>query len=151
MLYSGLKKIHILFYSILYTIPTQRDLDSTGLASWLGSSLPPSPPPTCFTHSRSSKVGPAMQLVHSRVHKTTYAPMIYTALCVMFLMRADIRWGSGGGVGAGNLEFCWPQMALAYRLVPFHRAQNSRFPAPTPPPLPHLISARIKNITHGAV
>jgi hypothetical protein len=33
--------------------------------------------------------GPAMQLVNSLVHKTTYAPMIYTALCVMLLMRAD--------------------------------------------------------------
>ena len=51
--------------------------------------------------------------------------------------------GRGGGVGAGNLEFCGPQIALAYRLVLFHRGpQNSRFPAPTPsppPPLPHVI------------
>ncbi len=46
-----------------------------------------------------------------------------------------------------------PLMALAYRLVPFHRGpQNSRFPAPTPPTTsPRHVSARIKNITHGAV
>ncbi len=31
-------------------------------------------------------------------------------------------WGSGGwGGGAGNLEFFGPQIALAYRLVQFHR------------------------------
>jgi hypothetical protein len=35
--------------------------------------------------------------------------------------------------------FFGPLMALAYRLVPFHRGpQNSRFPAPTPPPLPQV-------------
>ncbi len=40
--------------------------------------------------------------------------MIYTALCVMFLMRADtLRGDVGGGVGAGNLEFFGPQMARA--------------------------------------
>jgi hypothetical protein len=38
-----------------------------------------------------------------------YAPMSYTAPCVRFLMRADTlrgEVGGGGGVGAGNLEFC---------------------------------------------
>jgi hypothetical protein len=42
---------------------------------------------------------------------TIYAPMIYfyTAPCVMFSMRADTLCGEGGGgVGAGNLEFCGP-------------------------------------------
>jgi hypothetical protein len=41
---------------------------------------------------------------------TIYAPMIYTAPCVMVLMRADTyvgKWG-GGGFGAGNLDFCGP-------------------------------------------
>jgi hypothetical protein len=53
-----------------------------------------------------------------------------------------ITWGSGG-----------PLMALACRLVPFHRGpQNSRFPAPTPPTTsPRNVSARIKSITHEAV
>ncbi len=37
------------------------------------------------------------------VHKTNYAPMIYTALCVMFLMQAaSITWASGRGLGPGN-------------------------------------------------
>jgi hypothetical protein len=40
------------------------------------------------------------------VHKTTYAPMIYTALCIMFWMRAYPLLG----------RVFWPQMALAYRL-----------------------------------
>jgi hypothetical protein len=38
-------------------------------------------------------------LEDSRVHKTTYAPMIYTASCVMFLMRADTLCGEVGGLG----------------------------------------------------
>ncbi len=39
---------------------------------------------------------------------TIYAPMIYTAPCVMFLMRADTYVGKWWGVGAGNLVFCGP-------------------------------------------
>ncbi len=51
------------------------------------------------------------------VHKTTYSPMIYTSLCIMFWMRAyPITWAGGRGLGPGILEFFWPQMALAYRL-----------------------------------
>jgi hypothetical protein len=43
------------------------------------------------------------------VHKTTYAPMIYTALCVMLLMRAAyITRASGRGLGPGNQEFFRP-------------------------------------------
>ena len=39
-----------------------------------------------------------------QIHKTTYAPMIYTALCIMLLMRAaSITWASGKGLGPGNL------------------------------------------------
>ncbi len=66
---------------------------------------------------------PDSATLDSRVHKTTYAPMIYTAQCVMVLMRADTLCGEvgGGGVGAGNLEFFGPQIALAYRLVQFHK------------------------------
>jgi hypothetical protein len=51
------------------------------------------------SETRSSKLGPAIQLGDSRVHKTTYAPMIYTAPCVMFLMRADtVRGEVVGGL-----------------------------------------------------
>ncbi len=41
----------------------------------------------------------AITVVHSRVHKTTYAPMIDTALCVMFLMPADTLRMEVGGWG----------------------------------------------------
>ncbi len=64
----------------------------------------------------------------------------------------SIPWGSGRGVGTGNLEFCGRQMALAYWLDAIPRGpQNSRFPMPAPLPLPHNVSARNKNITQGAV
>jgi hypothetical protein len=43
------------------------------------------------------------------VHKSTYAPMIYTALCIIYL-------GKWRGLGPGNLEFFGPQMAFAYQL-----------------------------------
>ncbi len=68
------------------------------------------------------------------VHKTTYAPKIYTSLCVMLLMQAaSITWASGRGLGPGNLEFFGPQMALAYRLNAIsQRPKNSRFPGPNP-------------------
>ena len=50
----------------------------------------------------------------SHVHKITYAPMIYTAQCVVVLMRAnDFTWASGRGVERGNLEFFGPEMTLA--------------------------------------
>ncbi len=54
-----------------------------------------SPPPT--PHLPPPHLGPAIQLGDSRVHKTTYAPMIYTAQCVMFLMQADTLHGEVGG------------------------------------------------------
>jgi hypothetical protein len=38
---------------------------------------------------------------------TIYAPKIYTAPYVRFLLRADTLRGEVGG-GAGNLEFCGP-------------------------------------------
>jgi hypothetical protein len=36
------------------------------------------------------------------VHKTTYSSMIYTALCIMFWMRAYPLLGQVGGVGPWN-------------------------------------------------
>jgi hypothetical protein len=41
----------------------------------------------------------AITVVHSRVHKTTYAPMIDTALCLMFFMPADTLRMEVGGWG----------------------------------------------------
>jgi hypothetical protein len=64
------------------------------------------------------------------VHKTTYAPMVYTAPCVMLLMRAaSITWARGRGMGSGNLKFFGPQMALAYRLDAISQGpKNAKFP-----------------------
>ncbi len=62
-------------------------------------------------------------LARPRLHKTTYAPiyMIYTSLCVRFWTWADrLRGEVGGGVGAGNREFCGPcEIARADRRVQF--------------------------------
>ncbi len=38
------------------------------------------------------------------LHKSTYAPMIYTSLCVRFLMWADRLRGEVGGGGGLALE-----------------------------------------------
>ncbi len=58
---------------------------------------------------------------------TIYAPMIYTAPCVMLLMRAaTITWASGRGLGPGNRAFLGPvKWHRADRRVPFG-AQKTR-------------------------
>jgi hypothetical protein len=71
------------------------------------------------------------------VHKTTYAPMIYTALCIMFWMRAYplSTWASRRGLGPGIREFFGPvKWHQADRRVPLgaQKLKNSRAqPAPT--------------------
>jgi hypothetical protein len=51
--------------------------------------------------------------VGAHVHKTTYAAMLYTTLCITFLMRANPLLGQVGGEWApGNIDFLRPQMAL---------------------------------------
>jgi hypothetical protein len=79
--------------------------------------------------------------------------MIYTAPCVMLLMRAaSITWANGRRLGPGNLEFFRPQMALAYWLDAFSHLKNSRFPGHNPLTLALVTdAARSKTITHGAV
>ncbi len=76
-----------------------------------------------------------------QIHKTTYAQMIYTALCVMLLMRAaSITLASGRELGPGNLD------AIS------QGTKKSPFPGPNPLPLALLMDdTRIKRITHGAV
>jgi hypothetical protein len=56
----------------------------------------------------------------SHVHKTTYAPMIDTAQCVMLLMRADtLRGEVVGGLALEISSFVGPcEMARADRRVP---------------------------------
>jgi hypothetical protein len=64
------------------------------------------------------------------VHKTTYAPMIYTALCPVSNACISITRASGR-------EFFWPQMALAYRLDAISQGpKNSQIPGPNPSHLP---------------
>ncbi len=52
---------------------------------------------------------------------TIYAPMIFTAPCIMFWMRAyPFTRGSGRGLGPGIREFFGPyKMHRANRRVPF--------------------------------
>jgi hypothetical protein len=77
--------------------------------------------------------------------KTTYAPMIYTSLCVMiFGAGTSITWASGRWLGPGNPEFFGSQMALAYRLDAISQGlKNSCFPGPNPLPL-----ALVMYLTH---
>jgi hypothetical protein len=88
------------------------------------------------------------------VHKTTYAPMIYTALCIMFWVLAYSLLGQvGGGLGPGNLEFFRPQMELACRLDAILQGPKklSISRAPPPPTCPCNGYARTQNIMHRAV
>ncbi len=72
------------------------------------------------------------ELWDSRVHKTTYAPMIYTALRIMFLMWADsqmlvwasslqcalqYRIGTAHGLGFVENRLPWTQASESARLV----------------------------------
>jgi hypothetical protein len=65
------------------------------------------------------------------VHKTTYAPMIYTALCVMYWAPNDTRQSA-------RCHFTWPKKLLISRAQP-------------PPTYPHNGYACIQNIMHEAV
>jgi hypothetical protein len=62
------------------------------------------------------------------VHKTTYAPMIYTAPCVMLLMRAaSLTWASGMGLSPGNREFFGAvKWHRTDRRVPFAASKSLR-------------------------
>ncbi len=71
------------------------------------------------------------------VHKTTYEPMIYTALCIMFRCVHIHYLGKLGGLGPGNLKFLGPKLHSPIRSMPFHRAQKTlEFQGPTPYHLP---------------
>ncbi len=79
------------------------------------------------------------------VHKTTYAPMIYTALSIMFWMRANplltlnsqVFWAPNGTCLSARCHFTGPK-----------KLSNSR--AQPPPTCPCNGYARIQNIMHGA-
>ncbi len=84
---------------------------------------------------------------------TIYAPMIYKAPCVMFLMRADTLHGQvGRGWALETESFLGP--------VKWHRADGECHLGPTklenaraqpPPTFPSNGYARIQNIMHRAV
>jgi hypothetical protein len=73
------------------------------------------------------------------VHKTTYALMIYTALCIMFWMRPYPLLGQVGGSWALKFSsFLGPKWHSPIGSIPFHRAQKTlEFHGPT---LSHLPS-----------
>jgi hypothetical protein len=83
------------------------------------------------------------------VHKTTYASLIYTAPCVMLLMRAaSITWASKREWALEILNFWAPNFTGPTS----QGLKNSQFPGPNPlPPAQIMDAARIKSITHGAL
>jgi hypothetical protein len=74
----------------------------------------------------------------SYVQKTTYGPLIETALYIMHLMRASPLLGQvGGGRALEILTFLGPKWHSPDGLLPFHWAQKSiDFQGPIPSHLP---------------
>ena len=63
-------------------------------------------------------------------------PMIYTALCIMFWMRAYPLLGQVGGGWALEFLSFGPQIAFTFRLDAISQGpNNSRIPGPNPLPL----------------
>ena len=67
------------------------------------------------------------------MHKTTYAPVIYTALCIMFWMGAyTLRGEVGGGWALEFPSFLGPvKWERADRRVPFGAQKTREFQGPT--------------------
>jgi hypothetical protein len=72
----------------------------------------------------------------THVHKTTYGPLIDTAVYVVLLMRANpLRGQVGGGWAVEMSTFFGSKWHSPNGSMPFHRAQNSLdFQGPTPSP-----------------
>ncbi len=70
------------------------------------------------------------------VHKNTYAPMIYTARCIMFWIHAYPLLGQvGGGWALEILSFLGPHSPIGS--MPFHMTQKTLdFQGPNPSHLP---------------
>ncbi len=74
------------------------------------------------------------------VHTTIYVPMIYTALCIMFWMRAyPFRGQVGEGWVLEISSFLGPKWHLLMSAMPFHMAQKTLNFQPPPPPLLALV------------
>jgi hypothetical protein len=78
------------------------------------------------------------------VHKTTYAPTIYTALYIMFWMLAYPLFGQAGGGWALEFSGFWdPKWHSPIGSMPFHRALKTlEILAQPPPTCSHNRSAR---------
>ena len=87
------------------------------------------------------------------MHKTTYAPMIYKALCIMFWMRAYPLLGEvGGGWALEFPSFLGPEKwESTDRRVPFGAQKTQEFQGQTPPTSPSNGYVCIHNIMHRAV
>jgi hypothetical protein len=72
------------------------------------------------------------------VHKTTFAPMIYTALCIMFWMYAYPLLGQvGGGRALEISSFLGHKWHSPIGWMPFHRTEKTRdFQGTSPSHLP---------------
>jgi hypothetical protein len=73
---------------------------------------------------------------------TIFVPMIHTALCIMFWMRAyPLRGEVGGGWAMEFESFFGPvKWHQADRQVPFGGPKNSRIPGPNPLPLSQVMN-----------
>jgi hypothetical protein len=108
---------------------------------------PPPTPPSPPTQPAGSSWGllqyGALDL--PRVHKTTYAPVIYTTLCIMFWKRGYTLLGEvGGGWALEFPSFLGLKWHSPIGLMPFHRAQP-------PPTSPRNVYPHLQNIMHGRV
>jgi hypothetical protein len=88
-----------------------------------------------------------------RITVAIYAPMIYTAPCVMLLIRAaSITRASGRGLGPGNQDFSGPvKWHQADRQVPFGAKKVEISRANSLPLAQVMDAACIKTIMHRAV
>ncbi len=89
----------------------------------------------------------------AHVHKTTYGPLVDTALYLLLLMRANLLQGQGGGGWSLEiLTFLGPKWQSPNGSMSFHRAQKvSISRAQSPPTCPRNGFAHIKSITYRAV
>ncbi len=90
----------------------------------------------------------------SLVHKTTYAPMIYTALCIMFRMCAYPLLGQlGEGWALEISSFLGPKWHSPIGSMPFDMAQKTLdIQDPTPSHLPsQWICTHPKHYARGCI
>jgi hypothetical protein len=125
------------------TLYLHRETQEITASYRLGSTPIPSPPPTCFTYSRSSKVGPAMQLVPSPVHKTTLCTYdLYGPVRNVFDAGRYIIGGEVGGWGwrwKSRVFWAPNDTRLTARAISQGPTKLEISSANPTPPLPHLM------------